>query len=76
MVEKEKGEEMRKGCDLSPRPSQIPIRGRCGKGAGHVMAVAIFHGKATFVSGGISFSPFGETGEGFFRFALQSRHAD
>ncbi len=29
------------------------------------MAVVIFHSKATFVSGGISFSPLGETGEGF-----------
>jgi very-short-patch-repair endonuclease len=29
------------------------------------MAVVIVHSKATFVSGGISFSPFGETGEGF-----------
>ncbi|MDP1624224.1 MAG: hypothetical protein Q8L64_00490 [bacterium] len=29
------------------------------------MAVVIFHGKATFVSGGISFSPLGDTGEGF-----------
>ncbi len=29
------------------------------------MAVVVVHGKATFVSGGISFSPFGETGEGF-----------
>jgi hypothetical protein len=29
------------------------------------MAVVIVHSKATFVSGGISFSPLGETGEGF-----------
>ncbi len=48
-VGKEKGEEMRMGCDLSPRPSQIPIRGRCGKGAGRVMGVVIVRGKATFV---------------------------
>jgi hypothetical protein len=34
----------------------------------------IVHSKATFVSGGISFSPLGETGEGFSCFALQSRH--
>jgi len=39
------------------------------------MAVVIFHSKATFVSSGISFSPLGETGEGFSCFALQSRHA-
>ena len=57
---KEKGEEMRKGCDLSPRPSQIPLRGRCGKGASPLMAVVIVHSKATFVSGGISFSPLGD----------------
>ena len=47
-----------------------------GKGAGRVMAVVIVHSKATFVSGGINFSPLGETGEGFSCFALQSRHAD
>jgi hypothetical protein len=29
------------------------------------MVVVIVHSKATFVSGGFSFSPFGETGEGF-----------
>jgi inosine/xanthosine triphosphate pyrophosphatase family protein len=29
------------------------------------MVVVIVHGKATFISGCISFSPFGETGEGF-----------
>ena len=29
------------------------------------MSLLTFHSKATFVSGGISFSPFGETGEGF-----------
>jgi very-short-patch-repair endonuclease len=29
------------------------------------MAAVIVHSKATFVSGGISFSPLGETGEGF-----------
>jgi hypothetical protein len=29
------------------------------------MAVVIVHSKATFVSGGISFSPLGEMGEGF-----------
>jgi len=46
--------------DLSPRPSQIPIRGRCGKGAGRVMAMVIVHSKATFVLGGISFSPLGD----------------
>jgi hypothetical protein len=40
------------------------------------MAVVIVHIKATFVSGGFSFSPLGETGEGFSCFALQSRHAD
>ncbi|MBI5823740.1 MAG: hypothetical protein HZB18_06910 [Chloroflexi bacterium] len=49
--------------------------GRCGKGAGRVMAVVIFQSKVTFVSGGISFSPLGEKGEGFSCFALQSRHA-
>jgi len=47
-----------------------------GKGAGRVMAVVFAHSKATFVSGVISFSPLGETGEGFSCFALQSRHAD
>jgi hypothetical protein len=40
------------------------------------MAVVIFHSKVIFVSGGIGFSPLGETGEGFFRFALESFHAD
>jgi len=62
-----------------PPSSSLPKSGRSaqddGKGAGRVMAVVIFPGKATFVSGGISFSPLGETGEGFSCFALQSRHA-
>jgi len=40
---------------------------RDGKGACCVMAVVIFHTRATFVREGISFSPLGETGEGFYR---------
>jgi len=45
---------------MGPIPPPFPN----GKGAGRVMAVVIVHSKATFVSGGISFSPLGETGEG------------
>ena len=53
---------------------QSKFRVRCGEerewggdeeGAERVMAVVIVHSKATFVSGGFSFSPLGETGEGF-----------
>ena len=57
-------------------PTLRQAQGKHGKGAGRVMAVVIFHTRAIFVSGGIGFSPLGETGEGFSCFALQSRHAD
>ena len=56
---------------MGPIPPPFPN----GKGACCVMSLLTFHSKATFVSGGISFSPLGETGEGFPCFALQSRHA-
>jgi hypothetical protein len=46
---------------MGPIPPPFPN----GKGAGRVMAVVVVPSKGTFVSGGISFSPFGETGEGF-----------
>jgi len=46
---------------MGPIPPPFPN----GKGAGRVMAVVTVHSKATFVSGGISFSPKGEKGEGF-----------
>ena len=36
-----------------------------GKGAGRVMGLVIFHSKATFVSGGFSFSPWGRRERGF-----------
>lgn len=38
-----------------PKPALSLSKG--GKGAGRVMAVVIFHGKAIFVSGGFSLSP-------------------
>jgi len=46
---------------MGPIPPPFPN----GKGAGRVMVVVIFRNKATFVWEGISFSPLGETGEGF-----------
>jgi hypothetical protein len=52
MIGKEKGEEM----SMGPIPPPFPY----GKGAERVIAVVIFHSKATFVSGGISFSPLGD----------------
>ena len=65
-IGKENGEEMSMGS--IPRPSLLRLRSQKtvaplrmnGKGAGRVMAVVIFHGKATFVLGGISFSPLGD----------------
>ena len=57
-------------------PTLRQAQGKHGKGVGRVMAVVIFHTKATFDSGGFGLSPLGETGEGFPCFALQSRHAD
>jgi hypothetical protein len=41
-------------------PALRQAQGKHGKGAGRVMAVVISHVKATFISGGFSFSPLGE----------------